>query len=94
MSAINGEGISILGAVFLRLEGLDNSSGQTVQTAVMAYVTESTDRFFISQQAMRELGIIPQDFPKVRVTTQNNAAANNEPDIAACGCLKNSPPSK
>ena len=92
MSAINGEGISILGAVFLRLEGLDNSSGQTVQTAVMAYVTESTDRFFISQQAMRELGIIPQDFPKVRVTTLNNAAANNEPDIAACGCLKHSPP--
>ena len=59
MSAINGEGINILGAIFLRLEGLDNSSGQRVQTAVMAHVTESTDRFFISKQAMRELGISP-----------------------------------
>ena len=92
MSAINGEGINILGAIFLRLEGLDNSSGQRVQTAVMAHVTESTDRFFISQQAMRELGIIPQDFPKVRASAQNAATVSDELGVAACGCLKHSPP--
>ena len=28
MSAVNGEGINILGAVFLRLEGTDTSTGQ------------------------------------------------------------------
>ena len=73
MSAINGEGINILGAVFLRLEGTDANTGQTVQTAVMAHVSESTDRFYISRQAMRELGIIAHDFPKVQAPTVNAA---------------------
>ena len=67
MTAINGEQVSILGAVFLRLEGTDANNGQKVQTAVMAHVTESTDRFYISRQAMRELGIISHDFPKYRI---------------------------
>ena len=52
MSPINGEGIEILGAVFLHLEGIDESTGQIVQTAVMAHVSASTDRFYISRQAM------------------------------------------
>ena len=39
MSAINGEGINILGAVFLRLEGTDESTGQAVQTAVMVQLS-------------------------------------------------------
>ena len=52
MSAIMGKGINILGAVFLRLKGIDTSTGQSVQAAVMAHATESTDRFYISKQAM------------------------------------------
>ncbi len=52
MSAINGEGIGILGAVFRHLEGIDASTEQVVQTVVMAHVSESTERFYISRQAM------------------------------------------
>ena len=51
LSAIDGEGINILGAVFLRLECIGTSTGQSVQTAFMAHV-ESTDRFYISRQAI------------------------------------------
>ena len=92
MCAINGEGINILGAVFLRLEGTDASSGKAVQTAVMAHVTESTERFYISRQAMRELGIIPHDFPKVQARATNAAASNNESETAPCGCPRHSLP--
>ena len=94
MSAINGEGINILGAVFLRLEGTDTSTGQSVQTAVMAHATESTDRFYISRQAMRELGIIPHDFPKIHAPPINAASSNTELAIAPCGCPKHQLPPK
>ena len=90
MSAINGEGIDILGAVFLRLEGKDANNGSIVKTAVMAHVSRATDRFFISQQAMRELGIISRDFPKVQAPLMNAAVAAAE--VAPCGCPAHSKP--
>ena len=93
MSAINGEGIEILGAVFLRLEGIDESTGQIVQTAVMAHVSASTDRFYISRQAMRELGIIPPNFPQVQATSLNAVSSDNR-ERAPCGCLKHTLPPK
>ena len=92
MSAINGEGINILGAVFLRLEGKDANTGQSVQTAVMAHVSESTNNFYISRQAMRELGIIDQDFPKVQARDDNAATSKIESELAPCGCPKHSLP--
>ena len=92
MSAINGEGIDILGAVFLRLEGKDANNGAIVKTAVMAHVSRATDRFFISQQAMRELGIISHDFPKVQAPLMNAAAAVAEQKVAPCGCPSHSKP--
>ena len=51
MNAINGEGIDILGAVFLRLEGVDVNSGSTVKTAVM-----SQDPWMGSISASRQCG--------------------------------------
>ena len=95
MNAINGEGINILGAVFLRLEGTDAITGQTVQTAVMAHVSESTERFYISRQAMRELGIIAHDFPKVQARAESAATSKIDSEFAPCGCPRHSlPPEK
>ena len=95
MNAINGEGINIIGAVFLRLEGTDATTGQPVQTAVMAHVSESTERFYISRQAMRELGIIAHDFPKVQARAVNAATSKIESEFAPCGCPKHFlPPEK
>ena len=93
MSAINGEGIEILGAVFLRLEGADHNTGQVVQAAVMAHVSESTDRFYISRQVMRELGIISRDFPQIQALDAH-AAASAESATAPCGCPRHSLPPK
>ena len=65
MNVINGEGINIIGAVFLRLGVIDKKTGQIARTAVMAHLSVSTKRFYLSHQAMRELGIIPCDFPQI-----------------------------
>ena len=84
-----------MGAVFLRLEGTDATTGQTVQTAVMAHVSESTERFYISRQAMRELGIIAHDFTKVQARAVNAATSEIESEFAPCGCPRHSlPPEK
>ena len=67
MNTIIEEGIKILGAVFLRVAGTDES-GRLVEAAIMAYVTESTTRFYLSKQAMRQLGVIGPDFPAVKAS--------------------------
>ena len=94
MCTISKEGIRILGAVFLRLRGVDKCNGQTVETAVMAYVSDCTDKFYISRQVMRELGIIPPDFPKITIPIQTAAAGSTGSDFAPCGCPKRTEPLK
>ncbi len=86
LNAINGEGIVLIGAVFLRLSALDTNTGKRVSTAVMAYVTESTDCFYISRQAMTELGIIDKEFPKVNSTTVSGISEKSANKKADCGC--------
>ena len=89
MWAVNGDDISIIGAVFLRLAGVDQTTGQRVQTAVMAQVTDTTDRFWLSKQAMRELGMISETFPRVSAPT---TAATSTPRHQECGCPARQPP--
>ena len=92
MSAINGEGIDVAGAIFLRLTGFDIKTGKTVQTAVMAYMSDSTEQFYISKQAMRELGIIPVDFPSVKAAAVTSGVAPVSTSTAECGCPRHQQP--
>ena len=64
MHAANDKGIKILGATVLRLSGKD-THGRTVETKQMTYVTDNSDRLFISKEACIALGIIPESFPEV-----------------------------
>ena len=65
LKAVNGEGISILGAVFLRVSGRDQSKGKRASAGVMAYVTDSASNFYMSRKTMQDLGILPRNFPQV-----------------------------
>ena len=64
MHAANNKGIRILGAVVLRISGKDND-GNKVETRQVTYVTDSTDKFFLSRDACIELGMISTTFPSV-----------------------------
>ena len=62
--AANSEEIHVLGAIFLKLTGL-SSSQETVATSAMVYVTDSTDRFYLSRTVLTNLAVLSTDFPKV-----------------------------
>eukprot|EP00111_Clytia_hemisphaerica_P011054 TCONS_00032366-protein len=61
--AANKEKIDVSGAILLRLQGTD-SAGQTRMAAVMTYVSPNTQRFYLSREALVQLGVIRKDFPR------------------------------
>ena len=64
MYAANNEGITIKGAVFTRLSGI-NKLGDRIETAEMIYITDLTDHFYLSRRAMENLQFITPDFPTI-----------------------------
>ena len=104
MVAANNEGIRILGAILLRISGKD-SLGNTIETAEMVYVSDSTDNFYLSRHAMEQLGIIGPEFPSVgsamptSTETAIHSVAQKEDSSqfnrAECGCfVRTCPPSR
>ena len=87
MNSIIGKGIKILGAVFLRVTVTDES-GRLVEAAIMAYVTESTTRFYLSKQVMGQLGVIGPNFPAIKASQAPEVASATE----SCGCPKHTKP--
>ena len=90
-TAINN-GINILGATILRYAGR-GPSGKLVETRQMTYVTDSSDKLFISREACIALGIIPETFPTVGAYHMSQCASVS-PNIAdadtshTCTCPK------
>ena len=62
MKAANAAPIKIDGAILLRLSG-HNKDGKDIEAAVMTYISPDSNDFFISKEAMIQLGIIPHNFP-------------------------------
>jgi len=108
MKAANAVPITIDGAALIRLSGHTNQ-GQYVEAAVMTYISPDANNFFLSREAMIQLGIVSPDFPTLGstmnstsldslVATSTIESTGTEPgdsQFAACGCLKRElPPSK
>jgi len=85
MHGANNDGIRILGALLLRISCI-NSTGQTVATKQMTYVTDSSDKLFLSREACTTLGIIPDNFPCAHASAFCNTDSAHEPSVAPCGC--------
>ena len=84
MVAANREEITISGAIFLRLSAKD-SLGNTFTAPVMVYVSPSTNRFYLSRQALIQLCVIPKNFPQVGAFMETSGIENER---APCGCLR------
>ena len=99
MHAANNEGINVLGAILVRLSGAD-ANGDIIECGEMVYISDSTEKFYMSRHAMEQLRIIAPDFPKIgAVPPQVQVASNNEPspqaELAPCGCpLRQLPPER
>jgi hypothetical protein len=91
LSAVNGERINILGAIFLHLSGKDMDMGKVATTVVQVYVMLATKRFYLSRQAMKQLGIIGPDFPRINMAMM--AGIEKDDTVKApCGCPRHAPP--
>ena len=64
MHAANGNGIKILGATILRISGTDDH-GDNIETRQMTYITDCSDKLFLSREACVALGIISDSFPSI-----------------------------
>ena len=90
MHAANNKGITILAATILRFSG-KCKSGATLETREITYVTDSSDKLFLSREACIALGIISESFPIIGETSTNQCA-NHQPSTASsvhttsCGC--------
>jgi hypothetical protein len=107
MKAANAAPISIDGAILLRLSGRSKQDDY-VEAAVMTYVSPDAKSFFLSREAMIQLGIINHDFPQLGSTADqpsysecHNAEVGNMSSSegsletsprADCGCFKRQSP--
>lgn len=89
--AANKEKIPISGAILLRLSG-SSSTGQNHTAAVMTYISPSSNKFYLSREALVQLDVISQTFPQLGGAL-HQSAIHDQP--ASCDCPKRTkPPSR
>lgn len=99
MLAANKSPIRIDGAILLRLEGRDKLN-KPIECAVMVYVSPDANGFYLSNEAMAQLGIIGKNFPQVgsafidstQMELPNVASNMKICDDGICDCPKRMPP--
>jgi len=80
MHAANNKGIKIIGAAILRISGEDKD-GNTLETRQITYVTDTSDKFFLSREACISLGMITDTFPTVGEMDTHDIAAHSTSDV-------------
>ena len=89
--AANKEKIKIEGAIFVRLSGEDNN-GSTHTAPVMVYISPDTSRFYLSKNALVQLKIISDDFPRIGAALETSIIEHKQ---HSCGCpTRTLPPAK
>ncbi|CAC5355201.1 unnamed protein product [Mytilus coruscus] len=98
MHAANNKSIVILGAVILGLSGKDQDNHE-LETRQIVYITDSSDKFFLSKEACITLGIISENFPCIDEiigsVTDTSSQTNDENRFKTkvdCNCPKRQTP--
>lgn len=100
MNAANHKSIKILGGVLLSIHGKDQDDNHR-ETRQLTYITSDSDKFYLSESACIDLGIISRKFPTIGeaddVDANTAATTSVDTDISSdcleeCRCPKRSPP--
>ena len=84
----------------MRLSGKDEN-GETNECAVIVYVSPDVEDFFLSEEAMKQLAIIPKDFPRIGAASTTNPPSSNIAQVSVAhqpsnecpsGCIKRTVP--
>ena len=70
-----------------------NSTGEMLETRQLVYITDSSDKLFLSREACSALGIITDSFPRIGETTTDidvstNLVGSNVIQNTICECPK------
>ena len=87
MRAANQDPIGIEGAIVLRITAFTQSMKRKT-TRQIVYISESTDKFFLSMEACKDLGIIPHSFPSI----ESPIMIDPEENSCQCPPRQNPPP--
>ena len=96
MQAIDTNPIEIIGAIIIRLSGLD-IQGNSHETTQTCYVSNKIKVTYLSEHGCKQLGIIPESFPSVgAVNSDNDVAASSStqppPTRDKCNCPRRTMP--
>ena len=101
MHSADNRDIPILGAIILRLSGKDQSGGERT-TRQIIYITDSTDKLFLSRGACVDLGIVSTQFPVVgevpiqadhlMSSTADSVSSPQDETALDCNCPKRTKP--
>ena len=84
LNAVSNNNIRIFGAVILRLSG-DPFGTDTNQCGTITYVSPDVNGFYLSNEAMKQLQIVPPDFPSIN--QPGNVHTLHTPDAhETCTC--------
>ena len=70
------DGIKILGATILRFSGT-SPFGAPLETHQFTYITDDSDKVFLSREACKELGMISEQFPTIGETPTTHPSAQS-----------------
>ena len=73
--ATKGSRLNIVGGLFLSVKGLSPNSAETLQ---LFYAADNVRHTYLSLSALKALGIVPSDFPKIKVVPQIAGMTNNK----------------
>ena len=87
IQGVTGDCLQIIGTLLLQIKLGEHTTRQVV------YVTNNTSGLYLSENALRDLGVIHPDFPKVQhsppptsETDKAAACSSHDPGAAPCGC--------
>ena len=98
MHAADNKDIKILGATMLHITAKD-TNGRIFETRQMVYITDCSEKFFLSRGACVDLHIIPKDFPRIGetanhcdATLQHETGSPESRQTASCDCPRRQHP--
>ena len=90
LSAANKSCIDIVGALFVRLEGL-SCEGKKISCATMVYISPTADGFFLSLEGMLDMGLINRNSDLCPQEMQTTHGTNRPLSIEGVSITKETP---
>ena len=91
MTGAGSDDLGIVGAVILDI-ATEDGRGNKLLTKQFTYVAERVNRIFLSRQALEDLKIVNEDFPRPMTETSGaNATEDRVSETVPCDCPKRTP---